>query len=78
MATGAGLLGRGLATEAARTVLKYGFDELGFQRAIATVQSPNRASIRVCEKLGMTSETSVQRNGREVIVYSIGEGHDRK
>ncbi len=66
-----GVWGQGLATEAASTVLQHGFDNLGFQRAIATVQSPNQASIRVCEKLGMTSETSFQRNGRDVIVYSI-------
>lgn len=63
--------GQGLATEAARTVLKHGFDILGFQRVIATVQTPNRASIRVCEKLGMKLETRTQRNGREVIQFSI-------
>ena len=56
--------GRGLATEAARAVLKHGFETLGFQRVIATVQSPNRASIRVVEKLGMQPESSFQRNGR--------------
>lgn len=63
--------GRGLATEAARAVLKHGFETLGFQRIIATVQSPNRASIRVAEKLGMKAESSLHRNGREVILFSI-------
>ena len=63
--------GRGLATEAARAVLRHGFEMLGFQRIIATVQSPNRASIRVVEKLGMQAESSFPRNGREVILFSI-------
>jgi ribosomal-protein-alanine N-acetyltransferase len=66
--------GRGLATEAARQALDHGFDVLGFQRVIATVQSPNRSSIRVCEKLGMKAESSFLRNGREVLVYSISAG----
>ncbi len=63
--------GQGLATEAARAVLKHGFETLGFQRIVATVQSPNRASIRVVEKLGMKAESSFFRNGREVILFSI-------
>lgn len=63
--------GRGLATEAARAVLNHGFETLGFQRVIATVQSPNRASIRVVEKLGMKPESSFLRNGRTVILFSI-------
>ena len=63
--------GRGLATEAARAVLKYGFETLGFQRIIATVQAPNSASIRVVEKLGMKAESTFQRGGREVILFSI-------
>lgn len=63
--------GRGLATEAARAVLKHGFESLRFQRIIATVQAPNRASIRVVEKLGMKAESTFQRGGREVILFSI-------
>ena len=50
---------------------KHGFEKLGFDRVIAYVQSPNRASMRVCEKLGLKSESSFQRNGREVAVFSI-------
>ncbi len=69
--------GRGLATEAARAVLKHGFETLGFQRVIATVQSPNRASIRVVEKLGMQRESSFDRNGREVILFSTNNGNDQ-
>lgn len=60
-----------LATEAALNVLKYGFMNLGFRRVIATVQSPNRASMRGCEKLGMFPETEFRRNDRDVVLYSI-------
>ena len=68
--------GQGLASEAAQTALKYGFDNLKFQRVTALVQSLNRPSIRVCEKLGMNFESSFLRNGREVLVYAIR--HDQK
>lgn len=69
--------GQGLATEAARAVLKHGFESLGFQRVIATVQSPNLASIRVVEKLGLNRESLIHRNGRELILFSINSSHDR-
>ncbi len=58
--------------------LANGFRELGFQRVIATVQSANRASIRVVEKLGMRRESSFQRNGRELLVYSVCNVRDRE
>jgi RimJ/RimL family protein N-acetyltransferase len=63
--------GRGLATEAARAVLNHGFETLGFQRVVATVQAPNRASIRVAEKLEMEFDRSFQRSGREILVYAV-------
>ncbi len=44
--------GRGIATEAARPLLTYGFDELRLE-AIAAITDPgNRASRRVLDKLG--------------------------
>lgn len=45
--------GRGLATEAARVMLHYGFDSVGFTEIIAATDAPNRASVRVMERLGM-------------------------
>ena len=66
--------GQGLATEAARAVLNHGIETLGFQRVIATVQAANVASIRVIEKLGMTLVESFDRDGREVLVYSVDAG----
>lgn len=63
--------GRGLATEATRAILTHGFETLDFQRIAATVQSPNRTSIRVIEKIGMQPESRFHRSGREVIPFSI-------
>jgi ribosomal-protein-alanine N-acetyltransferase len=45
--------GQGLATEAARAVLRHAFDDLGLRRVVAATDPPNRASIRVLERLGM-------------------------
>jgi [ribosomal protein S5]-alanine N-acetyltransferase len=45
--------GRGFATEAARACVRYAFEEVGMERVIAGVDAPNRASLRVIEKLGM-------------------------
>ncbi|MCI2237198.1 GNAT family N-acetyltransferase [Kineococcus sp. TRM81007] len=51
--------GRGLATEAASTLVDAGFQELGLRRASAVVVPANVASIEVLRKLGFTpvSET---------------------
>jgi ribosomal-protein-alanine N-acetyltransferase len=66
--------GQGLATEAARAVLTHGIIMLGFERVIATVQAANMASIRIIEKLGMTLVERFDRDGREVLVYSVDAG----
>lgn len=47
---------RGFATEAARAMLNYGFQELDIHRIIATCQPENSPSFRVMEKIGMTRE----------------------
>ena len=48
--------GRGYATEAARAVLRYGFQELNLHRIYATCRPANVASWHVMEKLGMRRE----------------------
>ena len=50
------LWGRGLATEAAGTVIAFGFEELGLARILAVADIRNAASWRVMEKLGMERE----------------------
>lgn len=51
--------GRGLATEAAREMLRMGFEELGLHRIVAECDPRNAASIRVMEKLGMRREADL-------------------
>lgn len=45
--------GRGYATEAARAVVDYGFEQLGLARILAGCDPENEASRRVLEKIGM-------------------------
>lgn len=44
--------GRGLATEAGRVFVAYGFDQLRLRRIVAAADAENARSIRVLEKLG--------------------------
>lgn len=46
--------GRGLATEAARAVLDFGFEQVGLEVIFAGADFDNAASIRVMERLGMS------------------------
>ena len=48
--------GRGYATEAARAVVAYAFDELGLNRVFAFHFTNNPASGRVLQKIGMRHE----------------------
>lgn len=47
---------KGYATEAAKTVIKFGFEQLHLHKIEAGVATENTASIKVLEKLGMTRE----------------------
>jgi RimJ/RimL family protein N-acetyltransferase len=46
--------GQGLATEGARTIVDFAFNQLGLNEVVAITALPNRASRHVMEKLGMT------------------------
>lgn len=48
--------GQGYATEAAREMLRYGFEDLGMHRIFATHFKHNPASGRILKKLGMRYE----------------------
>ena len=48
--------GKGLATEAVRRVLTFGFEELGLHRIEARFIEGNTASLRLMERVGMTFE----------------------
>jgi RimJ/RimL family protein N-acetyltransferase len=46
--------GKGLATEGARTIVDFAFNQLGLSEVVAITALPNRASRHVMEKLSMT------------------------
>src|SRR3954454_22617461 len=45
--------GRGLATEAARASVAFGFERLGLRSIVSVIDARNERSLRVAEKLGM-------------------------
>jgi ribosomal-protein-alanine N-acetyltransferase len=55
-ALGAAYRGRGYATEAARALIDYVFNTLGWKRLVATTEYDNAASVAVMKRLGMTIE----------------------
>jgi len=61
--------GQGYATEAARAIISYGFDELKLHRIYARYLSHNLASGRVLEKLGMTHEGRLRGHLKKFGVY---------
>lgn len=68
---------KGIGTEAAKAVLRFGFEELGLERIYARCHPDNTASYRLMEKIGMTYEgtlrKSMQRKGKQedLKMYSI-------
>lgn len=63
--------GQGLAVEATQAVLHYCFAELGLLQIYAGTDPPNKASLRVMEKLGMRFVRCTTINGQEAIYYTI-------
>jgi len=64
--------GQGLATEAAKASLRYGFEELGLENVVAIVHPENAASRRVIEKLGMSFVDQTPYFGMDCCRYAIG------
>jgi RimJ/RimL family protein N-acetyltransferase len=63
--------GRGLATEAAKASLRYGFEELELDRIIALAHPDNIASRRVMEKMGMQYQKMACYYGLDVAYYAF-------
>jgi len=69
--------GQGYATEIAKVLLKFGFDELNLHRIFATCEPANIASAHVLEKIGMQREGYLRENKwakgkwRDSLVYAI-------
>jgi ribosomal-protein-alanine N-acetyltransferase len=64
---------RGLATEAATAMLRYGFEELSFPRIEASTDAANQASSRVMEKAGMSFWKRETTNGLDTVYYAISK-----
>ncbi len=60
--------GRGLATEVAGPIVKYGFDA-GLTEITASLDTANTASARVLEKLGFVNERQAMIDGVELSFY---------
>ena len=64
--------GQGLATEAARAILQYGFQQLSLPRLVSLIEPENNASQRVAEKIGMAFERRVDEGEyTPFFIYSI-------
>jgi RimJ/RimL family protein N-acetyltransferase len=68
--------GRGVATEAARAALAFGFEEHGMREIVAIVNPDNVRSLRVAEKLGMTARPDRFHTGANQRVRVLGIAAD--
>ena len=67
---------QGLATEAAKGILEYGFGKLGLSRLICLIDPENKASQGVAERIGMTFERQVDEyegDNLPFFIYSINK-----
>lgn len=63
--------GKGIATEASKAILTYGFDTLRIDRIIAIAMKENKSSIRVMQKAGMKFDKMApyEFKGEDVVWY---------
>ena len=63
--------GKGLAAEATQAVLRFGFESLHLEQIYAGADTPNVASFRVMERLGMQFDHTTELNGLVARYYVI-------
>jgi RimJ/RimL family protein N-acetyltransferase len=63
--------GQGFATEGARALVRYGFDDLGLERIIGVTHRDNRASQRVLLKAGLADRGWGRYYGRRVRLFAV-------
>lgn len=68
--------GQGYATEMARALRDYAFEELGLERLIALIEPENAASERVARKVGMCFDREVVRPGGALRKVYVVERRD--
>lgn len=69
--------GRGIATEVAAELLRFGLQVLRAPEVVAYVDAENAASIRVLEKIGMRRSATTTEAGRTEYEY-VAAGETRK
>jgi RimJ/RimL family protein N-acetyltransferase len=62
---------QGLATEAARAAVEYGFNGLNLKRIVAIARPENVGSYRVMEKIGMKYERDAHYYNVDVVYYAL-------
>lgn len=70
--------GRGIATEAARTVLAHGFRELKIDPIVAVAHPGNTASHRVLEKIGLKRAGTAFHYGRDLAFFRLSAADFRE
>ncbi len=68
--------GQGLGAEAARGLVRHGFDQLGLPRLIALIDPDNQASMRTARSAGLSFEREIELEGLRSFVYAIAR-HSR-
>lgn len=63
--------GKGFATEAAKAMMRCGFEENGFERIYAGADPPNAASFRVMENCRMKFAKRILINEQEAVYYEL-------
>lgn len=63
--------GRGIAEEVCREILAYGRDELGFEQVRALMHPENKASKRLCGKLGFCYKAEITLDGELYDLYTV-------
>ncbi len=62
---------QGLGGEAARALVRHGFEDLGLARLVSLIDPGNQASIRTAEKAGMAFERETELDGLPVRIYAM-------
>jgi ribosomal-protein-alanine N-acetyltransferase len=65
--------GKGFVTEAARAVLRHGFDSCNIARVIASTDTPNQRSVQVMQRLGMCFEERREYHGLDTVFYALSK-----
>jgi ribosomal-protein-alanine N-acetyltransferase len=69
--------GAGLATEAAKASLRFGFENLGFERIVAIAKPENLASRHILEKIGLQFQGESNYYGHTMAFYELARCHYR-